>query len=459
MDAEGSLQRLVQGEHETHSHQGRRDSDITTPSLPASARTMSISELRQAIFQLVDRKHSRKKTLLALAVTCKSFTGPALDLLWRELDLFAPLIRCLPPGLWKLDKLELQFQRAMTLDDWSIFCKYNHRVHSLHMKASPCGVSTEILIALGYPPFSLPLLPNLMSLTWNTPSETLPYIRSFVTQTLTTLNIHARSEFRFSPSIQSILSFIPILCPSVSHFHFHDDAELGDTSIALQCWSHLISVTTGNVSDATILHLSKLPSLRVLNLGLHTPITADTQQLLQHNGFCALQELGVTCETYLATGDAFFEALSIAPKKLSISYWVDSIEALPASISRIPDACAHNALEYLQVEVNEGGFGAISISAATFEPLCAFRNLRRLNFESIYNVQLDDTTLVQMARAWPLLEVLIIHGLLGRWTDHNITPNALVSLLQHCPRLASIAIVMNWSTVDRCGISPEIPYQ
>jgi hypothetical protein len=109
MDAEGSLQ----GEHETHSHQGRRDSDITTPSLPASARTMSISELRQTIFQLVDRKHSRKKTLLALAVTCKSFTGPALDLLWRKLDLFAPLIRCLPPSLWKPDKLEL-VSKALT---------------------------------------------------------------------------------------------------------------------------------------------------------------------------------------------------------------------------------------------------------------------------------------------------------------------------------------------------------
>jgi hypothetical protein len=108
MDVEGSLQRLVQGEHETHSHQKRRDidSDIT-PSLPAFARTMSILELRQEIFQLVDRDLSRKKTLLALAVTCKSFTEPALDLLWRELDLFSPLIRCLPPSLWKLDKLEL----------------------------------------------------------------------------------------------------------------------------------------------------------------------------------------------------------------------------------------------------------------------------------------------------------------------------------------------------------------
>ncbi|KAJ8592390.1 hypothetical protein M405DRAFT_879954 [Rhizopogon salebrosus TDB-379] len=423
---------------------------------------MSISELRQEIFQLVDRKRSRKKTLLVLAVTCKFFTEPALDLLWRELDSFAPLIRCLPPSLWKLDKLELQFQRAMTCDDWSIFCKYNHRVHSLHMKATPCGVSTEILIVLGYPPFSLPLLPNLMSLTWDAHSGTFPYIQSFLTQTLTTLIIHTRYEFKFGPSEQSILSFIPTLCPSVSHFHFQDDAELGDTSIALQWWSHLISATAGNISDAAILHLSKLPSLRVLNLGLHpTPITADTQQLLQDNRFRALQELGVKCGTCLAPVDAFFEALSIAPKKLSITYGVDSIWALPASISRIPDACVHSALEHLRVEVNEmeADFGMTSISPATFEPLCVFRNLRRLDFESIYDVQLDDTTLLQMARAWTLLEVLMIHGKLRQLADYNITPNALVSLLQHCPRLVSVAIGINWSTVDRCGISPEIPYQ
>jgi hypothetical protein len=67
---------------------------------------MSISELRWKIFQLVDLGFSRNKTLLALALTCKSFTGPALDLLWRELDGLDPLIRCLPPTLWKLERRE-----------------------------------------------------------------------------------------------------------------------------------------------------------------------------------------------------------------------------------------------------------------------------------------------------------------------------------------------------------------
>jgi len=102
MEARSST-RNIQDECETYSHQGQTNSNIAPP-LPASARTMSISELRWKIFQLVDLGPSRNKTLLALALTCKSFTGPALDLLWRELIGLGALIRCLPPTLWKLEK-------------------------------------------------------------------------------------------------------------------------------------------------------------------------------------------------------------------------------------------------------------------------------------------------------------------------------------------------------------------
>ena len=102
MEAKSAV-RSILGECETYSDQGQTDSNIAPPS-PASARTMSISELRWKIFQLVDLEFSRRKTLLALALTCKSFTGPALDLVWRELIGLGPLIRCLPPTLWKLEK-------------------------------------------------------------------------------------------------------------------------------------------------------------------------------------------------------------------------------------------------------------------------------------------------------------------------------------------------------------------
>ncbi|OAX31744.1 hypothetical protein K503DRAFT_777319 [Rhizopogon vinicolor AM-OR11-026] len=359
----------------------------------------------------------------------------------------------------------------MMLDDWSIFCKYNYRVHSLHHDMrlpSRTWIGTEIWGTFGCPPFSLPLLPNLRSLTWDIPSEIFSYIRWFVTQKLTTLDIHTScSEFKFSPSVQSILSYIPMLCPSLSNFHFHNQTESGDASIALQRWSHLISASTGKISDATILYLSNLPSLRELHIELHhpTPIAADTQKLLQRPAFCALQELGVTCES-LATSDAFFETLSIAPKILSfrIDGGEDSPSALLASISRISNACAHSALEHLQILVlywNDPELN-VSITAATFQPLCAFHNLRKLDFQSNYDVQLDDVALLRTAKAWPLLEELAIHGQFNTvWGDYPrlVTPDGFVSLLKHCPRLTSVAIVINWSAVDRRGISPEIPYQ
>jgi hypothetical protein len=70
----------------------------------------------------------------------------------------------------------------MTFDDWSIFCKYNYRVRSLMfcMNLEPYRVSTEVWGALECPPFSLPLLPNLTSLSWDAPSGPFSYIRSFV---------------------------------------------------------------------------------------------------------------------------------------------------------------------------------------------------------------------------------------------------------------------------------------
>jgi len=68
---------------------------------------MGVLDLQLTIFHLVSISPERKKTLLALALTCTSFTGMALDLLWKNLDDVTPLVRCLPQSLWKIQKQEL----------------------------------------------------------------------------------------------------------------------------------------------------------------------------------------------------------------------------------------------------------------------------------------------------------------------------------------------------------------
>ncbi|KAG0708917.1 hypothetical protein DFH29DRAFT_348295 [Suillus ampliporus] len=394
---------------ETSSHQrahsGQRGSDTPT-SLPASTRCMIIFDLQWKIFQLVhdtSMDPSRNKTLLTLALTCKSFTGLALDLLWQDLCGLAPLIKCLPQSLWKDVKGKLEFQRIMTFDDWCIFRKYNHRVHSLNTSVDGViPINTGIWRTLSCPPFSLPLLPNLMSLIWSeATSETFPYIRLFITQKLTTLSIISE-ELTFGLSEQSILSSIPMLCPSVSNFSVHSDMKSEDISTALQCWSHLSSVSTGKISEAAILHLSNLPSLQFLKFHLPSlPISTNMRKLLQHPAFHALQELDIECDT-LELLDAFLETLSIAPEVLSvtITFQAHTARHLPALISRISNVCAHASLQQVQltiVDVTVGNDGIIG--AAVFRPLYANRNLRKFDFDVDIFAQLDDAGLLQMAKA------------------------------------------------------------
>ncbi|KAG1846072.1 hypothetical protein DFJ58DRAFT_893225 [Suillus subalutaceus] len=404
--------------------------------LSASARCIMIAELRWKIFDLVaipnmlditvgrlsefdwgmDSKTFMRKSLLALALACKSFTGPALDLLWRHLAGLEPLIKCLPQSLWKQDGKKLQFQRTMTLDDWSIFCKYNYRVHSLVNQCHEsfmngemiCG--TEIWRALSCPPFSLPLLPNLTSLTWTeTSDETFQYIRLFMTPQLTMLNIHVRSSTfnTFDPSEQSILSSIPESCPSVSDF----------------------SLVIGSGRSIQ-------------------PRNTST-------------ELDVTCKRLFIL-EAFLEKLAVAPKRLSftITHGVDSVRALSASISYIANGCALSSLQQVQFNItNQPVDRDALIEAEAFRPLFAFHNLRKLDFKADEHciVRMDDAALLEMGKAWPLLEELYI----TRYCDsgYQVTPNAFVSLLQHCPHLVSIAVTVDWSTIDVRAIPPDFPSQ
>jgi hypothetical protein len=40
-----------------------------------------------------------RATIAALASTCRTFKDPALDVLWKDIEGFKPLLLCLPEGL------------------------------------------------------------------------------------------------------------------------------------------------------------------------------------------------------------------------------------------------------------------------------------------------------------------------------------------------------------------------
>lgn len=65
-------------------------------------KALAIDEILFHLFeQLLHYRHLGRATLSALARTCRSFTEPALNVLWRDLrsQSFGPLLRLMPREL------------------------------------------------------------------------------------------------------------------------------------------------------------------------------------------------------------------------------------------------------------------------------------------------------------------------------------------------------------------------
>ena len=64
---------------------------------------LDIPEILTTIFEEV--KNERRESLCALATTCKTFSGPAVAILWRTLLNPVPLLLAMPSDLWELEEI------------------------------------------------------------------------------------------------------------------------------------------------------------------------------------------------------------------------------------------------------------------------------------------------------------------------------------------------------------------
>ncbi|OJA15142.1 hypothetical protein AZE42_04693 [Rhizopogon vesiculosus] len=71
-------------------------------------------------------------TLAALARTCKKFKEPALNILWKDVHGFGPLVLCLPEGVREItEQGQLTLTRPLFSEEWKIFNSYACRIRSL----------------------------------------------------------------------------------------------------------------------------------------------------------------------------------------------------------------------------------------------------------------------------------------------------------------------------------------
>ncbi|EKM53762.1 uncharacterized protein PHACADRAFT_260255, partial [Phanerochaete carnosa HHB-10118-sp] len=145
------------------------------------------------IFQVVLANVKARVALRSLALSCRAFYDPAMDVLWCDLEGLQPLVRCLPSHMVRKVKgttAAVKITRRPLQADWSRFLHHSRRVRSLQVHS---GYGDDSRYDIDYAAFEILrqyhpglVLPNLQHLVWSD-NELAPFATLFVTPSLLSL--------------------------------------------------------------------------------------------------------------------------------------------------------------------------------------------------------------------------------------------------------------------------------
>ncbi|KAG1857390.1 hypothetical protein DFJ58DRAFT_726962 [Suillus subalutaceus] len=191
--------------------------------------------------------------LAVLARTCRKFKEPALDILWKDIIGFKPLILCLPEGVVNTDRRgNLTLQRPFLAGEWNLIDQYAPRVHSFTVTSRQLGmIDNHFMQMLMSAPSPMSLFPNLRDLYWYDNRERFfPLLRTFLGSTITLMKLGFASE---SPSSAqpALLASLASRCPSIRELTLcvgHSAESLDATCQALSGLRELCHLYTGVLS-------------------------------------------------------------------------------------------------------------------------------------------------------------------------------------------------------------------
>lgn len=59
--------------------------------------------------------NSPRRTNCKLALTCRAFYGPAMDIIWKSLETFIPMIECMPRDLLAVTRPEGTYTQIVSI--------------------------------------------------------------------------------------------------------------------------------------------------------------------------------------------------------------------------------------------------------------------------------------------------------------------------------------------------------
>lgn len=375
----------------------------------------------------------RGSSLLALALTCRAFTEPALDSLYYELRSLWPLIQCLPHDAWVITvppksrrwEKTISLRRALDSSDAATIQKYSKKVRIITINSDTNRVDDGVFRVLSFY-FPGCLLPNLRWLRF-LDSAQFPisqYIHLFIAPGLKSLRINLQA---LDTQTGSLINSLPsLISPSALRdlhllFYFSKERPLARPhpsclSSCIGTW-HNLQVLRLTVADFdAILQASKLPKLRKLMVANFIDRERRIEpQLLEQiaSPFPALQSMA----TFVSLSQAqqllpFFRGSKLERLYITKRSVTDN-SALSGFMESVGKYCKPDLLKMLWIDVALTPAEGLRFSDIV-KPLLRFSMLEsfKITLNKIPALTTQETAMIK--RSWPNLRTLHIashHGL------------------------------------------------
>ncbi|KAJ7454325.1 hypothetical protein B0H11DRAFT_1875330 [Mycena galericulata] len=379
------------------------------------------------------------KDLAAVARTCRAFQGPALDFLWRYSTLLN-LLRCMPSDLWAVDEVRevltikyyLDSLRPIHITDWHRVVVYARRIQHISSSDEDCDLSKIFpMISVCFP---LQLFPNLRGLHWYHSGPQFQYIHLFLASSITSISFNAAT---YGPAEYSFLSKLGQDYPMLKDMLIQS-GEIQPISDSMRTLTSIESISVRSVDQEAFQHLCRLPTLTSLFLTLLSPSlpllpSADIRlfPVLRKLSLGVYESGDMTCllercdQTPLTSLNIYMERSTAAETH-------NLFTSLSTSVS-------HTSLTHLSLFQNIRSQPDIPIRGQSLHPLLSFTNLLSITLIMLVEIDLDNATISDLARAWPHIEQLALSSHYPS-TSRRATLQCLHSFAGFCPRLTNLTI-------------------
>ncbi|KIJ59317.1 hypothetical protein HYDPIDRAFT_33315 [Hydnomerulius pinastri MD-312] len=434
-------------------------------------------------FEILNHITYYRSTLASLALTCRAFREPALDILWKALFTTKPILHLLRETLTRECGNSDEPSKADIMRVQSAMLKYTSRVHSIHF----------VPLNDFQPPYLsniATLFPMLRELEWT--MDGLSAASQFPSQVISTLR---RLSLRVSSDMTSETTFIsslPDLCPNITvlamscHWGPVWDAstDVYTTALkhaftsAIERWQSLreVRLDLRNLEPRTLQHLAALPSLRVLDLhvpprsslneafpdlrprpkplGLetfHPPLFQGLQRFTMHAGIRTYEgDVDISVHAFLQ----HLRKLKFSPRCVTLVVTYEEAD-LPAILEATAGSTNPSELQEFCLHPWVMGDAGPQARFDKIRGMLGWYNLTKVKLG--ISIAMNDSELGEIAMAWPLLEELhfaVKHAespLLPTWIG-------FIDLIRHCRRLESVGLHVD-TTLGAEGILEEIDSQ